>query len=68
MFERSATRMRTFVLRVGREKSEFFREIKIHARSSLETGMIVTRDDLIPHGYIAHSLLDPSQERAKLTL
>lgn len=66
MFDRPMTRERTFILRVGKEGNDFGREIKVKARSSLEAGMRVTTERLIPDGYIAQSLVDPVAERAKL--
>lgn len=50
---------RDFILTVGLPDNPFGREIPISARSSLEAGAIAVADDLIPHGYVAHSLTDP---------
>ena len=49
---------RDFILTVGLPDNPFGREIPISARSSLEAGAIAVSDDLIPHGYVAHSLTD----------
>jgi len=50
---------REFDLKVGLINSEFGRHIKVRARSSLEAGLIIVEEGLIPFGYVAHSLVDP---------
>lgn len=50
---------REFDLKMGKADSEFGRHIKVRARSSLEAGLIIVNDGLIPQGYVAHSLVDP---------
>ncbi len=50
--------LRKFILKVGLPDNEWGREIVVWGRSNFEAGLNVLMDDLVPNGYVAHSLVE----------
>lgn len=50
--------MRKFVLKFGLPDNDFGREVTVWGRSNFEAGLNALMSDLVPAGYVAHSLVE----------